>query len=171
MFRKSSILCTYAHLVLNGGHILNALVERVPVLGRQLVAASVAAVNVNSRMVQTVDHAVVVAVLHPKCRLFHTANRAHRTNLAHLSETGHVTLHGARRTRRLIGAIAVRCLAVWTLSVHRRFAGVRPIRPRDAEKAADIAAAGQRLVAAADRLTDAAEADLRDRLLLLAWKY
>lgn len=68
MFRKSSIFCTYAHLVLNGGHILNALVERVPVLGRQLVAASVSTVNVNSRMVQTVDHAVVVAVLHPKYR-------------------------------------------------------------------------------------------------------
>lgn len=49
--------------VLNGGDILDALVERVPVLGRQLAATAVAAVNVNGRMVQAVDHAVVVAVL------------------------------------------------------------------------------------------------------------
>lgn len=50
-------------MLLNGGHISDALVECVAVLWRQLVAASVAAVNVNRRMIQTIDDAVVVAIL------------------------------------------------------------------------------------------------------------
>lgn len=64
---------TLAFSVLNGGHILDALVERVPVLGRQLVATAVPAVDVNGRMVQAVDHAVIVAVLHEmagQCQCF-----------------------------------------------------------------------------------------------------
>lgn len=101
--------------------------------------------NVNRRMIQTIDDAIVVAIL---------------------SESRHIPLDATRRTGRLVGAIAVRRLRVGRFAANGWFAGVRPVCPRDAEQAAHIAGARQRLVAAADRLANAAQADFGDGLLL-----